>query len=141
MGKHQPLSVRQPFSTVWQAANLLNCAERRVYHHIQAARLPLAFDISRPARDRICVRVATASVVALQYKRRPPADLEPFLAGALPETQFSYKVSELARLFQCDMDHIYHLIGAKLLEDIGGSVHYRVPRESVAQFLTKRRVK
>jgi hypothetical protein len=44
-------------------------------------------------------------------------------------------------MFQCDADHIYHLIKASVLKDVGGSTRYRVPRDSVARFLTDRRVK
>jgi hypothetical protein len=67
--------------------------------------------------------------------------LDQFLAKALPEGIFSYKVPQVARLLECDPDHIYHLIGAKALEDVGGDTRYRVPRESLAQFLAKRRIK
>jgi hypothetical protein len=141
MTKNIALSGRRPFTSVWQAATLLDCTERRVYHDIQEGRLPLAFDISRPGAERVCVRMATASVVALQRRCRPASELAPFLAGLLPLSQFSYRVPELARMLQCDPDHIYHLIGAGMLEDVGGSTHYRVPRESIARFLAERRIK
>jgi hypothetical protein len=141
MVKNQSLSGRQPFSSVWQAAALLGCAERDVYHFVQQGRLPLAFDISRPDGDRACLRMATASVVALQRRRRPPAELEPFLQDALPAEQFSFKAPQLARLLQCDTDHVYRLIASRALEDVGGSTRYRVPRESVFRFLAQRRVK
>jgi hypothetical protein len=141
MIKNQSLSGRRPFSSVWQAATLLDCTERRVYHYIEEGRLPLAFDIARPGGERVCLRMATASVVGLQRHRRPQADLEPFLAEVLPPAQFSYKAPQLARMLQCDLDHIYRLIGTKALEDIGGSTRYRVPRESVVRFLRERRIK
>src|SRR5579863_3709680 len=110
MIKNKALDGRRPFSSVWQAATLLDCTERRIYHQIQEGRLPLAFDISRPGGGRHYMRVATASVVALQRRRQPPCELEPFLAKALPATQFSYKAPQLARMLECDADHIYHLI-------------------------------
>jgi hypothetical protein len=141
MIRNQSLTGKRPFSSVWQAATLLDCTERRVYHYIQEGRLPLAFDIARPGGGRACIRMATASVVAMQRIRRPSADLPPFLAQVAPETQFSFKAPQLARLLQCDLDHIYHLIAAKVLEDVGGPTRYRVPRESVVRFLTERRVK
>jgi hypothetical protein len=141
MIKNQSLSGKRPFSSVWQAATLLDCTERRVYHYIQEGRLPLAFDISRPGGERVCLRMATSSVVGLQRHRRPQTELEPFLAEVLPSAQFSYKAPHLSRLLQCDLDHIYRLIGMKALEDIGGSTRYRVPRESVARFLRERRIK
>ncbi len=141
MIRNRSLSGRRPFSSVWQAATLLDCSERRIYHYVQEGRLPLAFDISRPGGDRQCLRMATASVVGLQRHKRPPADLEIFLAGLLPVQQFSYKASQLARMWQCDLDHIYRLIGTNVLEDVGGSTHYRVPRESLLRFLRERRVK
>ena len=141
MIKNQSLSGKRPFSSVWQAATLLDCTERRIYHYIQEGRLPLAFDISRPGGDRACIRMATASVVALQRIRTPSADLAPFLAGVVPETQFSFRAPQLARLLQCDLDHIYNLIATNALQDVGGPTRYRVPRESVIRFLTERRVK
>jgi hypothetical protein len=141
MIKNQSFSGRRPFISVWQAATLLDCSERRVYHYIQEGRLPLAFDISRPGGERVCLRMATASVVGLQRHRRLQADLDSFLAEALPLEQYSYKAPQLARMWQCDQDHIYRLIGTKALEDVGGSIHYRVPRESVVRFLRERRVK
>jgi hypothetical protein len=141
MIRNQALTRKQPFTSIWQAATLLDCAEKRVYHYIQEGRLPLAFDISHPGSGRACVRVATASVLALQRRTRPAGDLAPFLAEALPATQFSYKAPQLARLLQCDADHVYRLIGAKELEDVGGSIHYRVPRESLVRFLSERHIK
>jgi len=138
---NQTMSGRRPFSSVWQAATMLDCSERRVYHHIQEGRLPLAFNISRPGGERLCIRLATVSVVALQRHRPPPTDLDQFLAGTLPEGQFSYKAPQVARMLVCDPDHVYRLIGTNVLEDIGGSTRYRVPRESLVRFLTERRVK
>jgi len=135
------MSGRRPFSSVWQAATMLDCSERRVYHHIQEGRLPLAFDISRPGGERSYIRMATASVMALQRHRRPPSDLDQFLAEVLPAGQFSYKAPHLARMLECDPDHIYRLIGANVLEDIGGLTRYRVPRESLVRFFKERRVK
>jgi hypothetical protein len=140
MNRNLSAGRRRPFTSVWQAAMMLDCTERHVSHHIQAGRLPLAFDISRPGGDRLFIRLATSSVVALQKRRLPPSDLDEFLAKALPDGQFSFKAPQLARMFACDADHIYHLIGAHQLEDIGGSTRYRVPRESLVQFLTERRV-
>jgi hypothetical protein len=141
MIRNQSLAGKRPFSSVWQAATLLDCTERRVYHFIQEGRLPLAFDIARPGGGRACVRMATVSVVAMQRIRTPSADLAPFLAHAVPETQFSFKAPQLARLLQCDLDHIYRLIGTNMLQDVGGPTRYRVPRESVIRFLTERRIK
>jgi hypothetical protein len=141
MIRNQSLTGKRPFSSVWQAATLLDCTEREIYHYIQEGRLPLAFDIARPGGGRACIRMATASVVALQRSRPPCADLEPFLAGVAPEKQFSYQAPQLARLWQCDPDHIYRLIKTHVLEDVGGPTRYRVSRESVVRFLTDRRVK
>jgi hypothetical protein len=141
MNKRKVLGGRRPFTSVWQAATLLNCTERQVYHQIQEGRLPLAFDISRPGGDRIYLRLAITSVLALQKHRLPSGDLNEFLAAALPEAQFSYQAPQVARMLECDPDHIYHLIAAKELEDIGGSTRYRVPRESLVRFLTQRKVK
>jgi hypothetical protein len=141
MIQNPSMSGRQPFSSVWQAANLLDCTERRVYQHIQEGRLPLAFDIARPGGRRFCIRLSTASVVALQRHQPPPSDLGQFLDRVLPAVQFSYKAPQVARMLQCDVDHIYRLIGANALEDVGGSTHYRVPRESLVRFFMERRVK
>ncbi len=141
MIRNHALTRAQPFTSVWQAATLLGCAEKQVYHYIQEGRLPLAFDIATPGSERGCIRMATASVVALQRHRPPGTDLDLFLAVALPAGQYSYKAPQLARLLQCDPDHVYQLIGAKALEDVGGSTRYRVPRESMVRFLTARRIK
>jgi len=141
MIRNQSLAGKRPFSSVWQAATLLDCTERQIYHYVQEGRLPLAFDICRPGADRVCIRMATASVVALQRVRLPSADLAPFLDSVAPATQFSFKAPQLARLLQCDSDHIYRLISSKMLEDVGGPTRYRVPRESVIRFLQERRIK
>jgi hypothetical protein len=141
MIRNHALTRTQPFSSIWQAATLLGCVEKRVYHYIQEGRLPLAFDIASPGSERGCIRVATASVVALQRHRPADCDLAGFLAEVLPAGQYSYKAPQLARMLQCDADLVYRLIGAKALEDVGGSTHYRVPRESVVRFLSERRIK
>ena len=52
MIRNQNLAGTRPLSSVWQAATLLDCTERQIYHHIEAARLPLAFDIGRPGAGR-----------------------------------------------------------------------------------------
>lgn len=141
MNHCQVMNGPRPFTSVWQAASMLNCTEKQIYHQIQDGRLPLAFDISGPGRERIYLRVATSSVMALQQQRTPPSDLDAFLAEVLPEGQFSYKAPQVARMLECDSDHIYRLIGANVLEDIGGNTRYRVPRESLARFLTQRKVR
>ncbi|HEY3863134.1 MAG TPA: helix-turn-helix domain-containing protein [Verrucomicrobiae bacterium] len=138
--RNQSLAKCRPFSSVWQASTLLDCTERRIYHDVQAGRLPLAFDLSYRG-DRLFLRVATASVVAVQRRRPPAAELAPFLAEIAPETKISFRVPELARMWQCDPDHIYHLLADGILEDIGGATRYRVPRDSVMRFLAERRVK
>ena len=141
MIRNQSLAGARPFSSVWQAATMLDCTERQIYHYVQEGRLPLAFDIGRPGAERACIRMATASLVALQRIRLPSADMAAFLERVAPETQFSFLAPQLAKLLQCDLDHIYHLIAAKELEDVGGPTRYRVPRESVIRFLTDRRIK
>ena len=141
MIRNQSLAGTRPFSSVWQAATMLDCTERQIYHYIQEGRLPLAFDISRPGAERVCIRMATASVVSLQRVRLPSPDLAPFLNQVAPETQFSFKAPHLARLLQCDQDHIYRLISSNMLDDIGGPTRYRVPRESLIRFLQERRIK
>jgi hypothetical protein len=141
MNRKQSLAFRRPFSSVWQAATMLDCTERQIYHYVQEGRLPLAFDICRPGADRVCIRMATASVVSLQRVRLPSADLAPFLERVAPETQFSFKAPQLARLLQCDLDHIYRLVSTHVLEDVGGPTRYRLPRESVIRFLKERRIK
>ena len=140
-GAHEgPPDLKQAFMSVWQAAALLDCAEKGIYHSIQEGRMPLAFDIARPGGGRLCVRVAASSVQALKRHSAPPEDFGQFLAQALPKTLYSYKPPQLARFFQCDPDHIYHLIAAKELEDVGGATRYRVPRESLIRFLIERRI-
>jgi len=141
MIRNQSLAGTRPFSSVWQAATMLDCTERQIYHYIQEGRLPLAFDICRPGAERVCIRMATASVVSLQRVRLPSSDLSPFLNQVAPETQFSFKAPQLARLLQCDQDHIYRLISSNMLEDVGGPTRYRVPRESLIRFLQERRIK
>ncbi len=139
--RNPALAARRPFSSAWQAATLLDCSARRVYESVQEGRLPLAFDIGRPGSSRVCLRMATAAVIALQRRLPPPSDLEAFLAEALPDGQVSFKATHVARMLQCDSDHIYRLISEKVLEDIGGRIHYRVPRDSLVRFLKERRVK
>jgi predicted DNA-binding transcriptional regulator AlpA len=131
---------RSPFTSVWQAASLLGAAGPDVYHLIQDGSLPLAFNIARPGGARACVRVATAAVLALKRGKFPPSGLQPFLASLLPDSRFSYSVPQLAFMLQCDPDHIYHLIAHKQFEDVGGPTRYRVPRRSIAGFLTSRQL-
>jgi len=85
MNHCQVMNGPRPFTSVWQAASMLNCTEKQIYHQIQDGRLPLAFDISGPGRERIYLRVATSSVMALQQQRTPPSDLDAFLAEVLPK--------------------------------------------------------
>ncbi len=134
------LQIKSPFVSVWQAAVLLERTEKEIYIRIQEGRLPLAFNIGMPGTARACLRLAASSVVSLMHRREPESDLAAFLERAVPVTHYSFRAPQLARLWQGDYDHVYRLVGAGELEDIGGKTRYRIPRESVIRFLTARRI-
>ncbi len=132
--------AKSPFVSAWQAAVLLECTEREIYIRIQEGRLPLAFNIGSPGASRLCVRLAASTVVSLMHGREPESDVAAFLERAVPPTHYSFRAPQLARLWRGDPDHIYRLVAAGALEDVGGKTHYRIPRESVIRFLTARRI-
>jgi hypothetical protein len=134
------LETARPLASPMFAAALLDCSYYNVLHHIEDGRLPLAFDIGRPGAARHFVRMATASVLAVRAGLRPSADIRKFFAGAFSPDKPVYRASRLAWMLQCDCDHIYHLVAARVLADAGGATRYQIPRESIIKFLTQRRL-
>ena len=122
------------------AAAVLDCTKYRLLEEVENHRLPLAFDIGAPGAKRICLRVAAASVRAVRTGLKPPSDLGKFLDTAFPKEKAHYKPPRLALLLDCDYDHIYHLLEAGALADSGDVNHYLIPRQSVIDFLEKRRL-
>jgi excisionase family DNA binding protein len=132
------LTFNRPFASPDSAAALLECSRFILSGHIENGRLSLLFDIARPGVKRLCLRIATPSLLALKTGLKLPTDDGKFLNGAFPQP--FYNAPALAALLQCDYDHIYNLIQAKALADMGRGTHYLIPRESIIEFLTKRRV-
>jgi hypothetical protein len=132
------LTFARPFASQDSAAALLECSRFILTGHIENGRLPLQFDIARPGVRRVCLRIATPSLLALKTGLKPATDTTKFLIGAFPKPH--YNAPALAALLQCDYDHIYNLIQAKVLSDNGIGAHYLIPRESIFAFLTKRRI-
>jgi len=132
------LTLNRPFASPDSAAALLECSRFILTGHIENGRLPLQFDIARPGVKRVCLRIATPSLLALKTGLKPPTDSPKFLMSAFPKP--FYNAPALAALLQCDYDHIYNLIQGKALEDMGIDSHYLIPKESIIDFLAKRRV-
>jgi hypothetical protein len=93
-----------------------------------------------PGARRACLRIASASVMAVRTGLKPPSDMAKFLDDAFPPDKPVYRPPRLAWLLHCDYDHVYHLVDAKALADAGGPTGYRIPRKSIIDFLTKRRL-
>jgi hypothetical protein len=136
----QAFQAARPLVSPSFAATVLDCTKYRLLEEIENHRLPLAFDIGAPGAKRLCLRVAAASVRAVQTGLKPPSDLEKFLDTAFPKDQALYKPPRLALLLDCDYDHIYHLLEAGALADTGDVNHYLIPRQSIVNFLGKRRL-
>jgi excisionase family DNA binding protein len=132
------LTFSRPFVSPDSAAALLECSRFILTGHIENGRLPLQFDIARPSVKRLCLRIATPSLLALKTGLKPPTDTAKFLNGAFPQP--FYNAPALASLLHCNDDHIYNLIQAKMLADIGIGAHYLIPKESIVDFLAKRRI-
>jgi hypothetical protein len=131
----------RPFASPWVAAALLDCSKYTFLNHVEHGRLPLAFDIAIPGATRLCLRVATASVLAVRTGLKPSADMGRFFDAAFPKDTPIYRAARLAWILQCDYDHIYHLIGARALANVDRATRYQIPRESIVKFLGKRRLK
>jgi hypothetical protein len=130
----------RPFVSPSFAVAVLDCSKYQLLEQIENHRLPLAFDIGKPGSRRLCLRVAAASVRAVRTGLKPPSDLGKLLDTAFPKEQAHYKPSRLASLLDCDYDHIYHLLDAGALADSGDVNHYLIPRQSIIDFLGKRRL-
>jgi hypothetical protein len=130
----------RPFASPAFAGGLLNCTSHRVADFVHDGRIPLAFDIRHPSRHRLCLRVATANVVAFKSGLTPSSDIKTFFDTVFPPNVPTYNPPELGLVLQCNTEHIYHLITAKALTDAGDKTRYQVPRESILRFLKKRRL-
>jgi hypothetical protein len=137
---HQPLEARRPFASPPFATAILDCSRYSLLDCIQNAGMPLAFDIRAPGAQRLCLRVATASVLAVRTGLKPSSDMAKFFDGAFPKDKPVYRPPRLAWILHCDYDHIYHLLEAGALADAGGARRYQIPRESIVDFLAKRRL-
>lgn len=131
--------IERPFVSVWVAASVLNWSEHRVAASIEDGVLPFAFNIARPGVRRGCVRLATAAMEGCLGGAPRFDTLRDFLRATFPPQTPIYEPARLAWMMQCDYDHIYNLIRAQALADVGRQ-SYQVSRESVLRFLTQRRL-
>jgi hypothetical protein len=129
--------IQRPFLSVWVAASVLNCSEHRVACWMQDGTLPFAFNIARPGVRRACVRLSTAALQGCLSGAQPFAGLPEFLEAVFPPAIATYAPAQLAWMMQCDYDHIYNLIRARALADVGRE-SYEVPRPSLLRFLNER---
>jgi hypothetical protein len=132
-----PFHIERPFVSVWVAASVLNCREHRVAAWLEDGSLPFAFNIARPGVRRACVRIATAALQGCLGGRQPFAAQADFLEATFPPGIPVYEPARLAWMMQCDYDHIYNLIRARALADVGRR-SYEVSRESLLRFLKER---
>jgi len=131
----------RPFASPCFAAAILDCSKYSLGDYIEHDRIPLAFDIATPGATRLCLRMATASVLAVKTGLKPSSDMAKFFDAAFPKDKPVYRPARLAWMLHCDYDHIYHLLAAKALADAGGATRYQIPRESILEFLTQRLLK
>jgi hypothetical protein len=129
--------IERPFVSVWVAASVLNCSEHRVAAWLEDGSLPFAFNIARPGVRRACIRIATAALQGRLCGRQPFAAQPDFLEATFPPEILVYEPARLAWMMQCDYDHIYNLIRARALSDVGRR-SYEVSRESLLCFLDER---
>ena len=122
------------------ATAILDCSRYHLLERIENQKLPLAFDIAAPGVSRKCLRVAAVNVRAVRSGLKPTEDLVKFFDSAFPAKEPHYGAPRLAWLMDCDYDHIYHLLKAKVLADAGNTTQYLIPRQSIFDFLTKRRL-
>jgi hypothetical protein len=130
----------RPFASPAFAACILGCTSHRAADYIHDGTIPLSFDIKGPGKQRHCIRVATANVVARKNGLEPSFNVEKFLDAAFASDRRDYSAPALGCILQCNAEHIYHLISAKALSDAGNWSRYRIPRESIIKFLLSRRV-
>jgi hypothetical protein len=136
-GGRPQFRIKRPFVSVWVAASVLNCSEHRIAGWIQDGRLPFAVNIARPGVSRACVRLSTAALQAFLFGGLPFAGVPEFLDAVFPPGTANYKPPQLAWMMQCDADHIYNLIRARVLTDVGAR-SYEVSRQSLLSFLSER---
>jgi hypothetical protein len=136
----QPFETARPFASPWFAAAILDCSKYSLSDYIENGGIPLAFNIGIPGATRICLRMATASVMAAKTGLKPSSDMAKFFDAAFPKDKPVYRPPRLAWMLHCDYDHIYHLLAAKALSDAGGATRYQIPRDSIIDFLTRRRL-
>lgn len=114
---------------------------------IDDGRLLFAFGIETKRATKVNVRVLTQSVwdlvFAVPHKDRQ-MDFEIVLKSLLPTQRVSLPGTTVARFFNCDADHIGHLLHEGSLPEMGNRSYERAtPRiscQSVAEFLRKRRL-
>jgi len=138
-GAPPPFRIGRPFVSVWVAASVLNCSERRIAAWLEDGSLPFAFNIARPGVRRACVRLATDGLQGFVCGKHPFAALTEFLEATFPPEKPVYEPARLAWMMQCDYDHIYNLIRAGALSDVGRR-SYQISRESLLRFLNERSV-
>ena len=83
-----------------------------------------------PGATRLCLRVATASVLARRTGLKPRRTWKNSLTRRFPPDKPVYRPPRLAWMLHCDYDHIYHLLDAGALDDAGGATRYRFPAKA-----------
>ncbi|HUD49090.1 MAG TPA: hypothetical protein VMR33_19835 [Candidatus Baltobacteraceae bacterium] len=138
--ENEAFETSRPFSSPCFAAAVLDCSKYSLSDYIQSGVIPLAFDIGMPGATRLCLRVSTASVLAVRTGLKASSDMAKFFDGAFPKDRPHYRPPRLAWMLHCDYDHIYHLLAGNVLADAGGATRYQIPRQSILDFLAGRRL-
>lgn len=130
----------RPLASLALAAAILDCTTHTVADYIHDGTIPLSFDIKRPGKSRFCSRIATSNVMAFQSGLMPSSDLQKFFDIAFLREEPLYSPPRLAWILHCEDEHIYHLLASDALIDAGNSNRHKVPRDSIIDFLEKRRL-
>ncbi|HEY3856053.1 MAG TPA: hypothetical protein VGO67_16815 [Verrucomicrobiae bacterium] len=138
--QHENFETTRPLVSAAFATAILDCSRYHLLERIEDQKLPLAFDIAAPGVSRMCLRVASVNLQAVRSGLKPMEEFAKFFDSSFPAKEPHFGAPRLAWLMDCDYDHIYHLLKAKVLADAGNPTQYLIPRQSIFDFLTKRRL-
>jgi hypothetical protein len=140
------LVVKFPTIGVAAVALILGCQEKEVWEHIEDGSLQNAFNLA--VRARLCrrfIRVLARSVLDFKAGVKCTLSQVEGLNLIFPAARQRFTATEVAWAWACDSQHVHDLIALGELQKVpgtGDTVNRApfIPRPSLADFLTKRRI-
>jgi hypothetical protein len=142
--------IQRPFLSVYACCAIADLTYDQVLSLIDDGAIPVAFNIAqRQSTTKLCLRVLTSSLAEYLSGRRAAAPGPNFateLASLFPALSATVRTPTLARILDCNEDHIARLVHDGCLRSAttlrrGAGGCGLIYRHSIIDFLLQRRIR